>query len=987
MLREAGFGGTICIGDGLDADNAQHSVILARGPERTASPPLVPEAAGEPKAWLLFADDGAAGRPSAASELAQLLRERGDLIIEVTRGADFRQVDGSRFQVRAGDADDMSRLMTAIGKQAPQLAGIVHLWSLDSETTEAMTSDALISAVTPACVGVLQLVRALAATENLVTGGLWLVTRLAQPIENRADTLQVAQSPLWGLGKVIASEYRNLRCRMVDLTTCCREEIASLVHELSTADDTEDEIALHGELRYLHRFVAVSPGAVHGMGRRFCTGSEPFRIELSPTGILDSLSARSIARRPPGPNEVEIEVVATGLNFRDLMKAMGLLPKDAGVDDATGDLLGVECAGRVVAVGDAVSEFAVGDEVVACGTSCLATHITGDWRHAVHKPRHLTFEQAATIPVAFSTAHYALHGLARLQRGERVLIHSATGGVGLAAVQLALNAGAIVFATAGSPEKRDLLTQLGVPHVMDSRSLAFADEVLSLTRGEGVDVVLNSLAGEAIDKNLSIVRARGRIVEIGKIDIYKNRKIGMRPLRSNISLFCLDMNSAVQRWPDLAQSLLREVMALFESRDLHPLPHRVFPAARVADAFRYMAQAKHVGKLIVSVQDRNGLEIEREPRSLVIDPDASYLISGGLGGLGLAVADRLARHGARHLALVGRSDPSPSAQAAVDALRQRGVEVMTFRSDIADRERTQRVIADVQRRMGPLRGIMHAAMVLDDAPIERLTEERMWKAMAPKMLGAWNLHALTLDAPLDFFVLFSSMSAVIGNPGQANYVAGNAFLDALAYYRRAQGLPALTVDWGMVGEVGHLREHSGGRRSTRSIRHPANAGFRDARRPRRAHPQQRRAGGSGEVEWKDLLRLTASRIPARFAGLLGETDGEDGRSKTSSRVREILEADAATLPPLLETYIRDHLARAMGASPARIDVQQSLVSLGLDSLIAVEVRNRINADLGMNVPLAKFMQGASINSLAAYIAERLLQGDRSERARDPASGG
>ena len=516
---------------------------------------------------------------------------------------------------------------------------------------------------------------------------------------------------------------------------------------------------------------------------------------------------------------------------------------------------------------------------------------------------------------------------------------------------------------------------------MDSRSLAFADEVLSSTAGEGVDVVLNSLAGEAIDKNLSIVRARGRIVEIGKIDIYKNRKIGMRPLRSNISLFCLDMNSAVQRWPDLAQSLLREVMALFESRDLHPLPHRVFPAARVADAFRYMAQAKHVGKLIVSVQDRNGLEIEREPRSLVIDPDASYLISGGLGGLGLAVADRLARHGARHLALVGRSDPSPSAQAAVDALRRRGVEVMTFRSDIADRERTQRVIADVQRRMGPLRGIMHAAMVLDDAPIERLTEERMWKAMAPKMLGAWNLHALTLDAPLDFFVLFSSMSAVIGNPGQANYVAGNAFLDTLAYYRRAQGRPALTVDWGMVGEVGHLANipEAADRLGRFGIRPMPVSETLDALDE--LIPSNAVQVAVVEVEWKDLLRLTASRTLARFAGVLGETDGEDGRSKTSSRVREILEADAATLPPLLETYIRDHLARAMGASPARIDVQQSLVSLGLDSLIAVEVRNRINADLGMNVPLAKFMQGASVNSLAAYIAERLLQGDRSERAK------
>jgi amino acid adenylation domain-containing protein/thioester reductase-like protein len=986
LLRAAGFSDTVCVGDGPDADNAQHSVILARGPQLSASPSLAPQTPGEARDWLLFVDDGAAGRASAGAELARRLRGRGDRVIEVTPGAEFRQIDSTRFQVRVGDAKDMNRLVGEVSKQAPHLAGVVHLWSIDAGPTEAMTSDALMSSVMPSCVGVLQLIRSLALAERLVADGIWLVTRMAQPIEKRAGTLDVTQSPLWGLGKVIASEYRNLRCWLVDLTTCSDEEIASLIQELDTADDKEDEIALHGELRYVHRFVPVSPGKVHGTGRRFCTDSEPFRIELPPSGILDSLSARSIARRPPGPNEVEIEVVATGLNFRDLMKTMGLLPKDVGVDDPAGELLGVECAGRVVAVGDGVSQFSVGDEVVACGTSCLATHITGDWRHAAHKPRHLTFEQAATIPVVFSTAHYSLHTLARIQRGERVLIHSATGGVGLAAVQLAQNAEAVVFATAGSPEKRDLLARLGVPHVMDSRSLAFADEVMRLTGGEGVDVVLNSLSGEAIDKNLSILRPRGRIVEIGKIDIYKNRKIGMRPLRSNISLFCLDMNSAVQRWPDLAQSLLREVLALFESNDLHPLPHRVFPAARVADAFRHMSQAKHVGKLIVSVNDRKGLEIERDRRSLEIAPDASYLISGGLGGLGLAVADRLARHGARHLALVGRSDPSPAAQAAVDALRTRGVEVMIFRADIADREQTERVIVDIQRSMGPLRGIMHAAMVLDDAPIERLTEERMRTVMAPKIMGAWNLHSLTINTPLDFFVMFSSISAVIGNPGQANYAAGNAFLDALAYYRRAQGRPALTVDWGMVGEVGHVANspEAAGRLGRFGLRPIPVSDTLDALDELIASNAVQVA--VVEVDWKDLLRLTASRTLARFAGLLTETDGEDGRSKTSSRAREILEADEATLPSLLETYIRDHLARAMGAAPARIDVQQSLVSLGLDSLIAVEVRNRINGDLGVNVPLAKFMQGGSISALAAYLAERLLQDDGGERSKIPTRG-
>ena len=249
---------------------------------------------------------------------------------------------------------------------------------------------------------------------------------------------------------------------------------------------------------------------------------------------------------------------------------------------------------------------------------------------------------------------------------------------------------------------------------------------------------------------------------------------------------------------------MREVMGRFESGELHPLPHHVFPVTRIADAFRDMAQGRHIGKLIISMQDRAGLRVERDSRrSFAIDPDASYLITGGLGGFGLAVADHLARGGARHLALVGRSGPlagdaAGGGEPASARCRGDGLPSRCHRSRAGPR-----VVAAVQR-MGPLRGVMHAAMVLDDAPIERLTEERMWKAMAPKIMGAWHLHALTAEIPLDFFVLFSSFASIVGNPGQANYVAGNAFLDALAYYRRERGLPALAINWGVVGEVGHV---------------------------------------------------------------------------------------------------------------------------------------------------------------------------------------
>jgi acyl transferase domain-containing protein/NADPH:quinone reductase-like Zn-dependent oxidoreductase/acyl carrier protein len=976
LLREVGFSAPICIGDYPDLELSQHSVILARGPDVGASPPSVPQSPREPRAWLLFSDNGVGGRPSAGAMLARALMERGDRVVDVTHGAEFGERNGSSFTIRAGNPDDMRRLLDDLGRRVPRLAGAVHLWSLDTKTTEATTSDDLVSSAKLGCVGALQLVQALAATDSLVVDGVWLATRGVQPIENRDGTPDAAQSPLWGVGRAAPNENRTLHCCRVDLTTCSREEIEFLAEAMTAADRAEDEIVLHGELKYVHRLVPVAPTVAHSLGRRTGAACEPFRIELQWPGILDSLWARPVLRASPRPNEVEIEIAAAGLNFKDLMRTMGMLPEDAASDDPSSPCLGMECAGRVVAVGDEVLQFAVGDEVIAGTTGTLATHVTVDARFVARKPQHLSLEQVATIPVAFLTAFYSLHTLGQLRSGERVLIHCATGGVGLAAVQLALKAGAIVFATAGSPEKRELLSALGVPHVMDSRSLAFADQVLHLTQGEGVDLVLNSLAGEAINKSLSLLRQGGRFIEIGKTDIYKDRKIGMRPLRKGASLFVVELSEAFQQQTDLMPSLLREVLRRFESKDLSPLPHRVFPVARIADAFRYMAQAKHVGKLIISMKDAAGLQVERRPRPAAIDADGSYLITGGLGGFGLAAADRLARRGARHLALAGRSGPSPTAQAAVDALRRRGVEVTVFQMDVADREQVKNVIAAIQRTTHPLRGIMHAAMVLDDAPIERLNEERMWKAMAPKILGAWNLHALTAETPLDFFVLFSSIASIIGNPGQTNYVAGNVFLDTLAHYRRRRGLPALVVNWGIVGDVGHVARspETSGRLDRLGFKAMPVAKMLDAL-------DELMCGnavqvGVAQIEWGEVLRSTAARIPARFAGLAGETGAEDGHSSASSRGRDMLEADPAALPALLETYIRDHLAKAMGAPPARIDTQQSLINLGLDSLIAMEVRNRINADLGVNIPISKFMQSVSISALAAYTAERLLDIDR-----------
>jgi len=323
----------------------------------------------------------------------------------------------------------------------------------------------------------------------------------------------------------------------------------------------------------------------------------PFCLEISTPGILDELTLQPTTRQPPASGEVEIQVCAVGLNFKEVMKALGIYPGNSeGYVTFGGD-----CAGKIVALGEDVEEFEIGDEVMGIATKSFSSLATVPTHLVVPKPANLCFEEAVTIPGAFLTAYYALHHLGRLKKGDRVLIHAATGGVGLAAVQLSQMVGAEIFATAGNPQKREFLRSLGIKYVMDSRSVAFADEVMELTDGKGVDVILNSLAGEFIPKSLSVLAKFGRFLEIGKRDIYENSQLGLYPFRNNLSFFAIDLGQVWLERPDFTLSLFREVMRCFEDGILKPLPHKIFPIWEVVSAFRYMRKAQHIGKIVVSL--------------------------------------------------------------------------------------------------------------------------------------------------------------------------------------------------------------------------------------------------------------------------------------------------------------------------------------------------------------------------------------------------
>ncbi|HEV2147081.1 MAG TPA: SDR family NAD(P)-dependent oxidoreductase, partial [Longimicrobiaceae bacterium] len=507
----------------------------------------------------------------------------------------------------------------------------------------------------------------------------------------------------------------------------------------------------------------------------------PFRLEVTERGTLDNLAFRPVQRRRPGPGEVELRVLHTGLNFRDVLNALGMYPGDPGP-------LGLECAGVVERVGEGVAHLRPGEAVMALAPASLASHTTIPADFAVPLPAGVGAEGAATVPVTFLTALYALRDLAGLRPGERVLVHAAAGGVGIAAVQLARMMGAEVLATA-SPPKWDAVRALGVEHVMNSRTLDFSREVLEATGGEGVDVVLNSLAGDFIDASFAALRPGGRFVEIGKTGIWDGERVAALGRGHRYDAF--DLVELAHRDPARIQALLRELGAWLEDGTLRPLPVTPFPLARAVDAFRWMAQAKHVGKVVLAAPTGDGAPPLRA--------DATYLVTGGLGSLGIRVARWLADRGAGHLVLVGRGGPSPEAAEAVEAIRATGAEVTLARADVAREDEVRALVEGLDR---PLAGVFHAAGVLADGTLAAQRWERFAPVLAPKVAGAWNLHRATEGLPLDHFVLFSSAASLLGSAGQGNYAAANAFLDALAHHRRARALPATSVNWAPWAEAG-----------------------------------------------------------------------------------------------------------------------------------------------------------------------------------------
>lgn len=877
-----------------------------------------------PGAWLIVSPDGdraAIERLRASGEECAVVRDAGELA----------------------------------GSPMPPYRGIVYLPARDAQGPDSALE---------CSAAVLQLVQIIAQTPWRDFPRLWIATREARAVASGDPVTGIGSASLWGLGRTIAMEHPELHCTLVDLDEAA-EASGELAEELLNATP-ETAIAFRNGQRYaarLERWSAPAPAPRPA-------GDREFRVEVDTPGILDSVVLREMRPAPPARGEVQIRVRATGLNFADLLILMGAY--ESPETTRAGLQLGGECSGVVTAVGPDVRDFQPGDEVLAMRMGSLATMVNVPRQLVWRKPAGLSFEQAAALPVAFGTAYYALTDVARLSAEESVLIHLASGGVGLSAVQIARRAGARIFATAGTPHKRAFLKSLGVEHVLDSRSLDFADEILRRTDGRGVDVVLNSLSGEAIPRSLSVLAQYGRFVEIGKRDIYDNNLIGLGPFRKGLSYTAVDLKAIAADRPAIVGRVMEDILAGMTEGSFQPLPAAIVRAAGAADAFRKFGQEDHIGKIVVSMDGAAAMPIVPS-ETAAFRPDAAYVVTGGLGGLGLALVSWMVDAGARNLALFGRSAPGPEAQAVLDRARVSGARIETFQGDVSRAEDVSRLFEALDAGWPPVRGIVHAAGVLEDGILLHQDADRFRQVLDPKVRGAWNLHSAAANRPLDFFVMFSSTSAVLGSPGQGNHAAANACLDALAQFRRAQGLPALSINWGPWADIGK----AAGLRGAASI--PPARGLEILGRLLASSSAQAAVIPFSLRQWREFYpAASGSELVERWTGAAASSSG-------APFVRELMSAPAVERLDRLASHLAEQIGKVLRTAPQNVNRNAPLNTQGLDSLMALELRNRLESSLGLTLRATLIWSYPTVTALAAHLAELLGLDIPEEEPAEPAA--
>ena len=943
-LADVGFEDPTVLGGESRGDDGPlgSGVIMAQGPA---------EVAWTPGTWVLSADDGGHAE-LLARELATLNQTVLVAVAGHQTGEDPAVPGVTRYPIVSEDRSSWLKLLEGLPSDLP-LRGVVHCAALQGHgtgaTTEELAEDARKSGA-----GALALVQALQDADLTPTNGLWFLTRGAQALERdylRDAAGELAGAALWGFGKALAREVGHLQTRMIDLDPAMALAPVALANEL-LFPDAETHIAHRSGSRLAARLVRA------GQGKPWLPLAQDreWRIVPNPGDGLAGLRAEAATPRPLESGEVRVAVEAAGLNFSDVLISVGAVEMDP--------MLGDEFCGRITEVASDVSDFAVGDRALGLGIGTLRPDLAVCAELVAHAPSEVPAEALATIPTAFVSAELSFQ-MSGMEAGDRVLIHTASGGVGLAAIQLAQAAGAEVFATASAP-KQAYLRSLGIRYVYDSRTTDFCQQILEDTQGAGVTVVLNSLTGPGfIEANLECLAANGRFVEMGRRDIWTAEEMAAE--RPDVLYAVLEVDALKRQDPATAGASLRRVMARVGTGELRPLVHSRWPIAEISAAMEFMRSTRHIGKNVIAMPPLAQGQLRA---------DRTYLVTGGLGGIGIVVAGWLAERGAGVIVLNGRRPPDPEAEEAIETLRQQGADVRVELADVTDSVAVDAMLERIAANLPPLSGVIHSVGVLSDGALGNQTWERFEQVLWPKILGAWHLHQATLNLDLDLFVLFSSAVGVMGNSGQGNHAAANAFLDQLAGYRRSLGLPGQAIAWGAWSELGEAAEQ---RERIESQLMASGSDWISPQQGLKAFDELMRHDRTftavTAVDWP--VRAASFAQPPTFLEelLLEEkTSGAESDTAGTTDLLTQLRQQVGDWDSLIVPFVQREL-QAVLRMPTAPAPNVGFFDLGMDSLMSVELRNRLNRALAGEYVVSNtaVFDYPNIGALANHLGEELRQ--------------
>jgi len=778
---------------------------------------------------------------------------------------------------------------------------------------------------------------------------LYLATRNAQTVLPD-DVANLAQAGLRGLMRAIGSEHPHLRATQIDVDEATDAE--QLARQLLSGSE-EDETAWRNGQWYTARLCRTPLRPEERRTTVVDHGLDGARLRIRTAGDLETMELAAFHRVPPGPGQIEVAVSASSVNFSDVLVATSRFPSIDGQQPE----LGMDFAGVVTAVGPDVSNHHVGDRVGGFSRNgCWATFVTCDARLAVTLPAGLTDHQAVAVCTAHATAWYALHDQARIASGDRVLIHSATGDVGQAAVAIARAAGAEIFATAGSQQRRQLLRNMGIQHVYDSRSVDFGEQIRRDTDGYGVDIVLNSLTGTALRTGIELLAIGGRFVEIGKRDVYGNSRLELFPFHRNLTFHYVDLAMLSIGRAQRVGELLGTVFRLVADGELPPAKHTSYPLVEAATAIRVMSAAEHTGKLVLYVPQAGSRTVVLPPEQApIFRRDGAYVITGGLGALGLFLTEKMATAGCGRIVLTSRSQPNLKALETIELIRAIGADVVVACGDIAEPETAERLVAVATATGLPLRGALHAAAVVEDATLLNISDELIDRDWAPKVYGAWHLHQATRNQPLDWFCSFSSAAALVGSPGQGAYAAANSWLDAFTRWRRAQGLPASAIAWGAWGQIGRAAFLAEGDGAAMITPNDGAYAFDALLRHDRAYT------GYAPLTGSSWLATLAQRSPFAEKFKLARQSHTD-RSKFRAELKALPREE---WPTRLRRLVGEQVSLILRRS---IDPDRPVSECGLDSIGYLELRTRIETETGILVGSTDI---TTVRGLADHLCEAL----------------